>query len=198
MKFTSDIDIDFADRDSALRLITHTPAVIMGPGQARRHNTGVYVTDIPSDPRTGCASIDHRAAQTRGYLKLDFLNVWVYRHVRDPQHLTQLMAEPDWTQLRDPQFFAKLIHLGRHYETQLAMPEPIDSRARMAMFLSVIRPGKRHLIGQTWAEVSKTVWLRSEEGYWFKKSHAVAYANLVVVHMNLLAQGLADTLDQGD
>jgi DNA polymerase III alpha subunit len=55
------------------------------------------------------------------------------------------------------------------------------------MFLSIIRPAKRHLIGQPWAEVAKTIWEKPTDGsYYFKKAHAVSYAHLVVVHMNLL------------
>jgi hypothetical protein len=67
------------------------------------------------------------------------------------------------------------------------MPEAVNSIPRMAMFLSVIRPAKRHLIGKPWTEVASTVWDRpSDDSYYFKKSHAVAYAHLVVINMNLL------------
>ena len=58
----------------------------------------------------------------------------------------------------------------------------------MAMFLALIRPGKKHLIGQPWIEVAKTIWDKTEEGYGFKKSHSLAYSHLVVVHMNLLVE----------
>jgi hypothetical protein len=187
MKFTSDIDIDFADRDQILQHIRHTPASIRRDNEARRHNTGVYVTKIPVDPVQNTAALDYVAAEERGYVKLDLLNVWLYKHVRDEQHLIQLMREPLWYRLKDREFFEQLIHLRNHYETQRSMPEPIDSIPRLAMFLSVIRPGKRHLIGKPWAEVAKTIWDKPDDGsYYFKKSHAIAYAHLVVVHMNLL------------
>jgi hypothetical protein len=54
------------------------------------------------------------------------------------------------------------------------------------MFLAVIRPGKKHLIGLPWKEVAKTVWDKGTDGYIFKRSHSCAYSQLVVVHMNLL------------
>jgi hypothetical protein len=47
---SADIDIDFADRSQLLELIQHTPARQIVQGQVRRHNSGVYVTDIPRDP----------------------------------------------------------------------------------------------------------------------------------------------------
>jgi DNA polymerase III alpha subunit len=64
----------------------------------------------------------------------------------------------------------------------------VDTIPRLAMFLAVIRPAKRHLIGRTWSEVSKTIWDKVDGEYAFKKSHAVAYANLVVVNLNLLCE----------
>lgn len=188
-KFRSDIDIDFANREDIIRYLNVIPAGILREDGTElvKHNTGVYATPIPMDPFVGCASIDHREAEDRGYIKLDFLNVSIYQRVRDELHLLELMnTVPDWAKLRDRAFFEKLIHVGAHYDTMLKMPEPINSIPRMAMFLAVIRPAKRHLIGKPWAEVAKTIWDKpTDDGYYFKKSHAVAYANLVVVNMNL-------------
>ncbi len=192
MKFGSDIDIDFGDRSQALKLLKHTPASIMRDGQLVPHNTGVYVTNIPQDPFTGRASIDYESAEARGYTKLDFLNVSLYTQIKSEQHLQELIAqEPAWDLLYEPEFCAQLIHIGNHYRTLIQMPEAVNSITRMAMFLSVIRPAKRHLIGQPWADVAQTVWEREADGYQFKKSHAVAYAHLVVVNMNLLSEKLS-------
>lgn len=189
MKFKSDIDIDLGDRDKLLSLISHTKAAIR-KDEVKKHNTGVYVTDIPYDPINNLSALDYEIAEDRGYLKLDILNVHVYNQVRDEKHLIELMNEPDWRRLNDPNFVEQLIHLGNHYNTIQKMPEPINTIPRLAMFLAVIRPGKKHLIGKSWNEVSKTIWEREEGTYTFKKSHAVAYAHLVVVHMNLLSNGL--------
>ena len=186
MKFRSDIDIDFADREQALAVLDATPASIIREGKLTKHNTGVYVTEIPQDPFTGYASLDYNAAEERGYIKLDFLNVNLYKQVRDETHLVELMCEPDWTKLYDPVICAQLIHINNHYDTLLKMPEPVDTIPRLAMFLAVIRPGKRHLIGKTWKEVAETVWDRVEGEYSFKKAHAVAYAQLVVINLNLI------------
>ena len=82
MKFNSDVDIDFGDRTRALELLKTTPASILRDGKLIRHNTGVYATDIPVDPFTGIASIDHESAETRGYMKLDFLNVSLYTQIK--------------------------------------------------------------------------------------------------------------------
>jgi hypothetical protein len=192
VKFQSDIDIDFGDRSQALKLLDHTVASMERDGRLVPHNTGIYATKIPQDPFTGLASIDYKSAEQRGYTKLDFLNVSLYTQIKSEQHLQDLIAqEPAWDLLYDPEFCAQLIHIGNHYRTLIQMPEAVNSIARMAMFLSVIRPAKRHLIGRPWADIAQTVWEREADGYQFKKSHAVAYAHLVVVNMNLLLEKLS-------
>lgn len=188
MKFKSDIDIDMADRQKLLNLIKYTPASIINDQNISTHNTGIYVTDIPTDTLANRASIDYRQAEDRGYVKLDLLNVNLYRQVESEQHLDQLLTqEPPWHRLYEQDFCQQLIHIGNHYQTLVAMPEAVNTIARLAMFLAVIRPSKRHLIGKTWARVADTIWEKPQEGYYFKKSHSVAYAHLVVVNMNLLA-----------
>ncbi|CAB4129145.1 hypothetical protein UFOVP112_243 [uncultured Caudovirales phage] len=193
MKFKSDIDIDFGDRTQALKLLEHIPASINRDGKWVLHNTGVYVTDIPIDPFTGHSSIDYESAEDRGYMKLDFLNVSLYTQIKSEEHLEELIAqEPEWDKLYDPEFCSKLIHIGNHYDTLIKMPEAVNSIPRMAMLLAIIRPAKRHLIGKTWREVAESVWEKpADDGYFFKKSHSLAYAHLVVVNMNLLTN-LAD------
>lgn len=192
MKFKSDIDIDFGDRERALAVLDVIPASILRDGKLVKHNTGVYPTDIPIDPFTGQASLDHKVAEDLGYAKLDFLNVSLYGKIASEERLVELMTqEPDWAKLYDPEFCAQLIHVGNHYSTLTSMPDVVDSIPRMAMFLSVIRPAKRHLIGKSWKEVAESVWeAPADDSYYFKKSHAVAYAHLVVVHMNLLSSGV--------
>jgi len=190
MKFSSDIDIDVADRDKALSVLKYTAASIIRDGKIAKHNTGVYFTPIPVDPFTGRASVDYEAAEGRGYIKVDILNVGLYQQVKSEQHLHELMnQEPAWDKLYDPDFCSRLIHIGAHYDTLIRMPEAVNSIPRLAMFLAVIRPAKRYLIGRTWQEVAKTIWDQPEDGgYYFKKSHSVGYAHLVAVNMNLLSQ----------
>ena len=192
-KFSSDIDIDFGDREQALRVLKVTPASILRDDKLVKHNTGVYPTDIPVDPFQGFASIDYDAAEDRGYMKLDFLNVSLYTLIKDEEHLQALMShEPVWDFLKQQEFCSQLIHIGNHYNTLMRMPEPVDSIPRMAMLLSVIRPAKRHLIGLKWSEVAKTVWEKpTDDSYFFKKAHAVAYAHVVVVQMNLICESIS-------
>jgi len=185
--FSSDIDIDIADRDELLKVIKHVPAGIIRDGKLIKHNSGIYATNIPTDPYIGCSTIDYKEAEDRGYVKVDLLNVGVYKLIRDEAHLVEMMKEPNWEKLYDADFCSQLIHVSNHYSTLLKMSEPVNSIPRLAMFLALIRPGKRHLIGKPWKTIAKTIWEKPEDGeYFFKKSHSISYAQLVVVHMNLL------------
>lgn len=186
----ADIDIDFANREDALAQLQHVRAsMTRNDGLRARHASGVYFTDIPHDI-DGTATIDYKNAEARGYFKVDFLNVYVYEQVKSEQHLLQLMTtEPPWHRLLEKEFCEKLIHIGNYHSMICSLPDPINTIPRMAMFLSMIRPGKKHLIGHPWSEVAKTIWDKVDDGgYVFKKSHAISYAHLVVVHMNLLAE----------
>jgi hypothetical protein len=181
----ADIDIDFADRTTILSLIDHVPA---RQGD-RRHNSGVYVTDIPRDPLLGCAAIDYEQAEQRGYFKIDFLNMSVYTLVRDPEHYQAMLdREPPWSRLwTDSAWASQLVHVGNYTDLLVSMRP--DSIPRMAAFISVIRPGKAHLQHQPWEQVFQSVWNGdASRGYVFKRSHAISYAALVALHMNLLDQ----------
>jgi len=184
---SADIDIDLADRDQLLQLIQATPARQLHQGQVRRHNSGVYVTDIPYDPVNECAAIDYEQAEQLGYFKIDLLNMSVYQLIKCSEHYEQMLAqEPNWSRLwTDADWAKQLVHVG-NYTDLLAAMKP-DSIPRMAAFISIIRPGKAHLQNRSWAEVFESVWNGNDsQGYTFKKSHAISYARLVALHMNLI------------
>lgn len=186
---SADIDIDLADREHLLKLINATPARQHTQGQVRKHNSGVYVTAIPYDPVNECAAIDYETAEQLGYFKIDLLNMSVYQLVKSPEHYEELLSqEPNWARLwTDPDWAKKLVHVG-NYTDLLASMKP-DSIPRMAAFISIIRPGKAHLQNRPWAEVFESVWDGDDsKGFVFKHAHAVGYAALVSLHMNLLNQ----------
>ena len=184
---SADIDIDFADRDQLLKLIQAVPARQMHQGQVRRHNSGVYVTDIPCDPVNACAAMDYEQAEQLGYFKIDLLNMSVYQLIKSTEHYQEMVnKEPPWTRLcTDPAWAKQLAHIGNY--TELLKTMKPDSIPRMAAFISIIRPGKAHLQNLPWDRVFESVWDGDDSrGFVFKKSHAISYAALVALHMNLL------------
>lgn len=183
---SADIDIDVPNRDAVLKLIQHTPARQVN---GRRHNSGIYVTPIPVDSVAGCAAIDMQQAEQRGYFKIDLLNMSVYNLIRDPEHYDQLLNQtPPWSRLwTDSSWASELVHVGNY--TDLLIEMQPDSIPRMAAFISIIRPGKAHLQRKSWDQVFASVWDGDDsQGYTFKKSHALGYAQLVALHMNILNQ----------
>jgi DNA polymerase III alpha subunit len=183
-----DIDIDFADRAVALEKIKHIPATLE---DGRRHNTGIYAHTIPVNPLTQTASINYKEAEERGYFKLDFLNVGIYKNIDNEEHLVKLLnQEPLWDLLEQDDFVNLLFHVNGHGSILRSMkPRTID---QLAAVLAMIRPAKRYLIGKDWTTVMNEVWTKPEgDEYYFKKSHATAYAAAVVVQMNLICESIS-------
>jgi hypothetical protein len=182
-----DIDIDFANRDVILSKIEHRVAKL---DTGKKHNTGVYVTEAPHNPVDNLCTIDHKTADDRGYFKLDFLNVSIYKDVKNEAHLQELMErEPIWQLLEHKDFVDKVFHLSGH-DSLLKQLKP-TSVQQLAATLAIIRPAKRHLADKDWNEILNEVWVKPTNGeYYFKKAHAFSYAMAVVVHMNLICESV--------
>ena len=183
-----DVDIDFFDRDGVLKLFKHTPATMIKEGKTEKHKTGVYFHAVPEHPVTKHASLDYKNAEDRGYFKIDMLNVNIYKDVKSEQELVELMIqEPDWDMLKDPKVVENLFHLNGHFKIVSSLePKNIE---QLAAVLAIIRPAKRGLMYKDWVEIMKEVWVKPKDGsYFFKKSHAVAYAQVIVVQMNLMSR----------
>lgn len=185
-----DIDIDFANRTLALDKLKHVAAALEDNGVLKKHNTGVYCTSIPYNPITKMSTINYKDAEDRGYFKIDFLNVSVYEKVRNRAHLKTLMeTEPIWDLLLEDDFINKLFHVNGHGSILREMkPRSIE---QLAAVLAVIRPAKRYLIGKDWQTILEDVWIKPDSNeYYFKKAHAIAYAQVIVVQMNLICEEL--------
>jgi hypothetical protein len=188
-RITTDIDMDFADRTVALAQLPHIPASMIGrEGTQVRHNSGVYFQNIPINSFTELASIPYEAAEELGYFKLDFLNNSIYAHVRDGEHLEQLLAqEPAWDLLEDPDFVEMLAHVHNHFDVVNTIKP--TSIMDLAVCLALIRPGKKHLLNKPRHEIDAEIWQTPVDGsYHFKRAHAVAYAMTLAVQMNLIVE----------
>ena len=186
-----DIDIDFLDREAALKLFKHTVASRVDNAKLVKHNTGVYLHDVPVDAVSNLCAISYEQAEEQSFFKIDFLNVGIYKGVRDEAHLEQLMeTEPLWDLLEQDDFNNLLFHVNGHGGILRQMkPTSVE---QLAAVLAMIRPAKRYLIGKPWTMVMTEVWTKPETGdYFFKKSHATAYAVAIVVQMNLICEQIS-------
>lgn len=186
-----DIDIDFVDREHALRLFKHVPASRLDNNKLIKHNTGIYFHEVPVDAVSGLCNIPYDIAEENNFFKIDFLNVGIYKGVKDQEHLDQLMnTEPLWDLLEQDDFVNLLFHVNGHGSILRQMkPKSVE---QLAAILAMIRPAKRYLIGKDWTTVMKEVWTKPEnDEYYFKKSHATAYALAIVVQMNLICESIS-------
>ncbi len=186
-----DIDIDFVDRDQALKLFDHIPASRLDNGKLVKHNTGVYLHAVPVDAVSGLCQLPYEQAEDNKYFKIDFLNVGIYKGVKNEEHLIQLMnQEPLWDLLEQDEFVNLLFHLNGHGDIiRKTQPTSVE---QLSAVLAMIRPAKRYLIGKDWTTIMKEVWTKPETGdYYFKKSHATAYAVAIVVQMNLICESVS-------
>ena len=188
MNNQTDIDIDVLDRTVVLNQLCHIPASIYKKSEYTKHNSGVYVHSIPFDPVSGLASIEYKEAEERGYFKLDFLNNSLYEGVRNEAHLISLMEqEPVWDLFQHEEVVQNLAHVSNHIEVlRVLKPQSIEELAEV---LAIIRPAKRHLLNESKETIKSQVWEKpTDDSYYFKKAHAVAYAVSIVVQLNLFCE----------
>jgi DNA polymerase III alpha subunit len=99
-------------------------------------------------------------------------------------------TEPLWDLLEQEEFVNLLFHVNGHGSIlQKMKPKNVE---QLAAILAMIRPAKRYLIGKDWITVMTEVWTKPENNeYYFKKSHATAYAVAIVVQMNLICEQIS-------
>ena len=187
-----DIDIDFANREEILNLLDHVPAMqLMQNGTKQKHKTGVYFHPVPINPFTGWCEVDYQTAEELGFFKVDLLNVSLYQQVKSKEHLDQLASqEPLWDLLQQDEFVNLLFHLNGHGDVlRKTCPTSVE---QLAAVLGMIRPAKRYLIGKPWSTIMKEAWIKpTSDDYFFKKSHATAYAVAIVAQMNLICEQIS-------
>jgi len=182
---TTDVDIDFADREQALKILDHVPAMQRDGLKERKHNTGVYFHHVPVNPFTGMCTLDYKQAQEQDWFKIDLLNVGIYTNFKSNEEIDQLlMQEPVWELLEHKEVIEQLFHIHNHSDTVVRMkPRSVE---QLAMVLAAIRPGKKHLVGRSWDVIAQEVWTKTDDVYSFKRSHAIGYAMAIVLQLNAM------------
>ena len=152
------------------------------------HPSGVYIdSNIPVDNETGLSAIEYERAEELGYIKIDLLTNTSYSVFNTKQEVLDAgIKEPNWELLNDERFVKTLPHIADHFEIiSLLEPKSIED---LADALSLIRPGKKHLIENY---INDKISTREnlyrkplDKKYYFKKSHAISYAMMIVCVMN--------------
>lgn len=179
-----DIDIDLsADAIKKLKAaIKHIPASKITEKGLVEHPCGIYPMNIPIDPLTGMSAIDYeKAEKEQGFIKIDLLHNQIYDTFKSESEIDALLKQPiDWRKLRNEAVVKTLPHINGYYSLLSTIPN-ITGIEELAMFLALIRPAKKHLQETVrkngWDSIKDCIWVKeADEGYQFKKAHAIAYA----------------------
>lgn len=189
----ADLDVDLSEvsRNDVLEKLKHIPASKINEKGIFPHNVGVYFCDIPEDKMTGLASIDYKSAEEDyGFFKIDLLHNTVYDNFKTRDEMFKCMErKTDWKLLKNQGIVNQLPHINNYFTLLSQLPE-ITNEEELAMFIALIRPGKKHLINKVmlngWNSIIDEIWVKEDNGYQFKKSHAIAYALMIKVALNYL------------
>jgi DNA polymerase III alpha subunit len=153
------------------------------------HPSGIYLEPVPVDELTGGCAFDYEYGDANGYMKVDILTNKSYDMFRTKDQLiSAIEIEPDWTDLLNEDFVAKLPHIAQHFDVvRKVKPTSVEE---LADLVALIRPAKIQYI-QSYLTNKKSVrrklYLKPMDGgAYFKKSHAIAYALMIVAVMNKL------------
>ena len=181
-----DVDIDVAPSMDKSKY--GTIAMIHNSGVVKKHNSGYYYNlNMPVDGETGLAALDYKVAEDLGYIKVDLLNNNAYSNIRSMYEYNKLLEqEPVWELLwTEPDFVGKLPQVGNHFKL-LKRLQP-RSIMELADALALIRPAKRKYVEsylKNRVKIRPLIYKKDGDKYYFKKSHAVMYAHMIVVVMN--------------
>lgn len=192
MAFSADIDIDFPTSFKPEEVFPWTRASQVKNGYLAPHVCGVYPQNVPVDGVTKVSAIPYKEAEELGYTKVDMLHLSVYDNFNSREEIQALLQlEPDWGLLLIPSEQKKLFQLSNHGDVLTTVkPKNIEE---LADVLALIRPGKKQLakLYSTNREATRRIlYAKDENGYSFKKSHAIAYSMVIVLQLHLIATGV--------
>ncbi len=189
-----DIDIDTPGSFDPLTVFPNwVKASNILNGDLKSHPCGVYAQKISVDPITKLAAIPYEIAENIGYLKIDFLHNNMYNHFTSKEEIDALLEiDPEWNLLLIPSVQEKLFQLAKHGEIlNKIKPQSVEE---IADTLALIRPGKRDFLNlylKNKNECRKLLYGKDPKGgYSFKRSHAIAYALVIVLQLHLINSGV--------
>lgn len=159
------------------------------------HSSGYFLPsadltgdDIPIDPVSGLSALDADEGEELGFFKVDLLTNTSYNMFGSKDEVLKAMdvSNFDWSVFQKKEVVEELPHINKHYSIiRQLQPQSVED---LADVLALIRPGKIDLFDDYLADKVKTrkrLYKRpSNGGMYFKKSHAIAYAMMIVVVIN--------------
>lgn len=188
------MDVDF-DLKPSFEILEHFNATLASKvsknNTLEKHPCGAYFQKIAVDSITGLSAIPFKEAEEVGYLKIDFLSLNLLDYFQSTEQVWQLSElEPNWDMLEKKKTVQKLFHIANHFKLiNKVKPRNI---VELADCLALRIPSKKHLIESYMVNKVDTrlELYRKIDVFYYKKSHAIAYAHNVVLHMHLINYGI--------
>lgn len=188
-----DIDIDFRTNFNPQDVFDKVvPASTVTNKELKKHPCGYYFQTMPVDPVTDLAAIPYEEAEVLGFFKIDLLHLGALDAFESKQQMRDLIRQqPDWTLLLHARNVEKLFQIQKHAKlVSIVKPQSIQE---LADVVALIRPNKGHLLNEYAANKEKVrpflYRQDNEDKSSFKRSHAIAYATMIVLQLHLIAQG---------
>lgn len=190
-----DIDIDISSKIKIDKLFNLTHASMIEGDELKKHLVGVYFQYIPKDPSTKLSAIPYKEAEKYSYYKFDFLNVNLIEKFQEifssKTEMKCIMNKtPNWKLFENKEIVEQLFHLSNHFDVVYAVKP--KSILEIADILAIIRPGKKILLDKylrNKKEIRKELFTKRAKSD-LRKSHAIPYALLIVIQLNLIEAGI--------
>lgn len=187
-----DVDIDINNQfNPDVLFANYTRASQIRQDKLTPHNVGFYFQQIPTDPwNPHQSAIPYDVAQQLGFQKIDFLHLTFLDNFKNKNELRMLMKQtPNWDLLNHQTNVAKLFQISNHFDIVSAIkPKSIDD---LADVVALIRPGKKRLLERYLKEKNyvRSFLYKKTDQYYFKRSHAIGYAHVIVVQLHMIEAG---------
>lgn len=190
-----DIDIDLQSSFDAIELFDCVQASMVTGGEIKKHPAGAYLQKMPIDPISKLAAIPYDVAESKGYIKIDFLHLNILNTFKSKDEIRELLnKEPDWYLLRIPSVVKSLFQIHKHFDLiQRINPNSVQD---LADCISLIRPSKYALVDAYLASKkvgnlnnfrNTVLYVSPKDGSaYYKKSHATAYALTITLQLHTI------------
>lgn len=184
-----DIDIDVQPPFTPSNIFDVTIASNILSNEVKKHPVGVYFQNIPSINKL--SAIPYKEAEECGFIKIDFLHLNMLSYFQTKDEIREILKiEPQWSKLLDEDFVSKLFQISKHYNIVSAIAP--NSIQELADCIALIRPNKIKLLTKYIKNREKTriELYKKQSNSDYRKSHAIAYAHVIVLQMNLLTNNI--------
>ena len=187
MKFDVDIDTPTKFKPQEKLFSNWIRASIIKDEKITPHPCGYYPQKIYQDDLTKLSAIPYEQAEELAFFKVDFLHLSIYDYFETKEEIKELLKiEPNWDLLLQKEKVVKLFQLSKHHDLLLKIqPKNIET---LADVIALIRPGKYNLVPLYIAQpnVIRKILYEATNEFSFKRSHAIAYAHVIVLQLHLI------------